>query len=164
MQTIRKGLGFCVAMVFGFAAFDEEKDPGYEGHDADRGRGGDCGNGNLDQWFHGKPSALVFHNLGDVDAVVTGFREGLFSLLDVFFIDVKFLDTGVFPDIVLELRLEANCKGGVDGGIFQLEGTGVGDFEHGNVFVEFSDLVWDFGTAHRDVLITGGVDQEFDVI
>ena len=33
-KTIRKGLGFCVAMILGFAAFDEEKDPGYEGHDA----------------------------------------------------------------------------------------------------------------------------------
>ena len=52
----------------------------------------------------------MFHNLGDVDAVVTGFREGLFSLLDVFFIDVKFLDTGVFPDVVLELRVSVGMR------------------------------------------------------
>ena len=50
---------------------------------------------------------FVFHNLVDVDAIVMGFWKRLFSLFDVFFIDVKFLDTGVFPNVVLELRFEA---------------------------------------------------------
>ena len=59
----------------------------------------------------------MFHDLGDVDAVVTGFREGLFGLLNVVFIDVEFLDTGVFPDVVLELRFKAKGKGRIDGGI-----------------------------------------------
>ena len=148
VQTVRKGLGFCVAMILGFAVLDEEKDPGDEGHDADGDRGGDCGGGDSDKWFHGKPSAFVFHNLGDVDAVVTGFRERLFSLLNVFVIDVEFLDTGVFPDVVLELRFEAKGKGGIDGGVFQFEGTGVGDFVHGDAFVQFSDLIGDVGAAH----------------
>ena len=117
-QTFRKGLGFCVAMIFVSAAFDEEQNPSEDGHDANGNRGGDCGSGDLDERLHGIPSAFVFHDLGDVDAVVAGFRERLFGLLNVFFIDVKFLDTGVFPDIVLELRFEAKGKGGVDGGIF----------------------------------------------
>ena len=80
-------------MILGFAVLDEEKDPGDEGHDADGDRGGNCGGGDSDKWFHGKPSAFVFHNLGDVDAVVTGF-------------------------LVLELRFEAKGKGGIDGGVF----------------------------------------------
>ena len=117
VQTIRKGLGFCVAMIFVSAAFDEEQNPSEDGHDANGNRGGDGGGGDLDEWFHGIPSAFVFHDLGDVDTVVAGFREILFGLLDVFFIDVKFLDTGVFPDIVLELRFEAKGKGRIDGGI-----------------------------------------------
>ena len=106
---------------------------------------GDCGSGNLDQWFHGKPSVFVFHNLEDVEAVVTGFWEGLFSLLDVFFIDVKFLDTGVFPD----KRFEAKGKSGVGGVILQFEGTGNGDFVHGDSFDHLSDFVWDVGTERR---------------
>ena len=69
VQTVRKGLGFCVAMIFGSAAFDEEQD----GHDADGGRSGYGGNGDLDLRFHGKPSTFVFHNFGDVNAVVMGF-------------------------------------------------------------------------------------------
>ena len=94
-QTVRKGLGFCSAMIFGFAAGDD-------GHDADGGRGGHGGDGDLDQWFHGKPSMLVFHNFGDVNAVVMGFGKGLLGLFDIFLIDVKFLDTGIFPEVELE--------------------------------------------------------------
>ena len=68
----------------------------------------------------------MFHNLGDVDAVVKGSWKGLFSLLDVFFINVEFLDTGVFPDVVFELRFETKGEGGVDGGVLLLEGTVLG--------------------------------------
>ena len=59
---------------------------------------------------------FVFHDFGDVNAVVMGFWKGFFSLFDIFFINVKFLDVGVFPDVVLlELRVEAKRDGGVKG-------------------------------------------------
>ena len=51
VQTIRKGLGFCVAMIFVSAAFDEEQDPGDDCHDADGDRSGNCGSGNLTNGF-----------------------------------------------------------------------------------------------------------------
>ena len=63
VQTFRKGLGFCVAMIFVSATFDEEQDPGEDGHDAHGNRGGDCGGGDLDERFHGIPSSFVFHDL-----------------------------------------------------------------------------------------------------
>ena len=50
----------------------------------------------------------------------------------VIFINLEFLDAGVFP--VLELRFKTEREGGVDGGVLQFEGTGVGDFVHGNSF------------------------------
>ena len=106
----------------------------------------------------------MFHDFGDVNAVVMGFWKGLFGLFDIFFINVKFLDTGVFPDVVLELRIEAKHEGGKDGGVLQFEGTGVGDFVHGDSFMKLPDLVWDVGEAQRDVLIVSGVDQEVVVI
>ena len=80
----------------------------------------------------------------------------------VIFINLEFLDAGVFP--VLELRFKTEREGGVDGGVLQFEGTGVGDFVHGDAFVQFSDLVGDVGAAHGDVLITSGVDQEVVVV
>ena len=106
----------------------------------------------------------MFQNLRDVNAVVTGLREGLFGFLDVFFIDVKFLDAGVFPDVVLELGFEAKGKSGVDGGVFQFEGTGVGDFVHGDSFVQSSNLVRDVRAAHGDILIVSGIDQKVVVV
>ena len=53
----------------------------------------------MDQWFYGKPLTFVFQDFGDVNAVVTGFWEGLFGLHNVFFINFEFLDAGVFPDL-----------------------------------------------------------------
>ena len=85
----------------------------------------------MDQWFYGKSSTFVFDDFGDVNAVVTGFWEGLFGLHNVFFINFEFLDAGVFPDIVLELRFQTEREGGVDGGVLQFEGT-VRDFVNGN--------------------------------
>ena len=51
------------------------------------------------------------------------------------------------------MRLSAEREGGVNGGVLQLEGTGVGDFIHRDSLVKFSNLVRDVVTAHRDVLI-----------
>ena len=96
---------------------------------------------------------FVFHDFGDVNAVVTGFWKGLLGLFNVFFIDFQFLDAGVFPDVVLELRFKMEREGGVDGGILQLEGTGVGNFVHGNSFMKLPDLVGDVWAAQGNILI-----------
>ena len=73
VQTVRKGLVFLIEIISGSAAFDEEQDPGDDSHNAQGGRGGQGGDGDLDQWFYGEPSTFVFHNFGDVNAVVMGF-------------------------------------------------------------------------------------------
>ena len=68
-----------------------------------------------------------------MNAVVTGFWKGLFSLFNVFFIDFEFLDAGVFPDIALELSFKAKHEGGEDGGVLQFEAKSVRNFVHGNL-------------------------------
>ena len=60
-------------MIFVYAAFDEEQNPGDDGHDTHGDRGEKGGDGGLDHWFHGEPATLLFHDFGDVDAVVAGF-------------------------------------------------------------------------------------------
>ena len=119
-------------MIFGFAAFDEERNPGDHGHDNHGDCGGKVGDGGLNHWLHGEPKTLAFHDFRDMDAVVAGFWKGLFSLFNVFFIDLEFLDAGVFPDVVLQLRFRTEHEGGVDGGVLQFEGTELGDFVRGN--------------------------------
>ena len=151
-------------MILSSAAFDEEQYPGDDSREAHRGRGGQSRDGDFNQRFHGKPSMFVFHDFGDVNAVVAGFWQRLFGLFNIIFINFEFLDAGVFPDVVLELRFKAKGEGGVDSGVLQFESTGVGNLVHGNSFMKLPELVRDVWAAQRNVLIMDGINQEVVVV
>ena len=107
---------------------------------------------------------FVFDVVGDVNAIVSGFVERLFGPVYVFFIDHEFFNVGVLPNIVLELRLKAECKRNIDGGVFQYQSADSGNLVRRDSFVRFPELASNAVAVQRDVLIVGGVDQEVVVI
>ena len=89
---------------------EKEDGPGDNGHGTCGDQGGQ-GRGSDGDWFDREPTLFVFVYLGDVRAIVVGFGERLFGLVNVLFGDLEFLDTGVFPDAVLELQFKRERKG-----------------------------------------------------
>ena len=98
---------------------------------------------------------FVFDVFGDVNAIVSGFVERLFGHVYVSFIDLEFFNVGVLPNIVLELRLKAECKHKIDGSGFQFQSADGGNLVNQDSCVMFADLPGNAVAAQRDVLIIG---------